>query len=251
MILSLLHNEEVTAKIVKSVYDAIVNDILQDTRKAGLEKEHMNSHPSRVWDLINRNLSNALNHSSDYIMGFTNRGPWNFVCVFDKQSRTLISLMREERFLEVKKDKSNRHHYIHSLAQAFNSDLEKQQLPLFEINDDDDFVNTSIAKICNDLLLQPEMVEHYVTVLFSGNDGILKSIRCVAINSAFEICHSESWNAYIPVEESVIVDQIQPETVLAEQQPIPLTLKSKAHNRKKQLPLNIEIKKDDSGSIAK
>ncbi len=202
-------------KIVESIFDAVTDDIKLDTRNAGLTRDKMNSYPSRVWDLINRNILSTFEADDNIVASCTSRGPWKLVAIFDKTSGILITIMREERFLAVKKDTNNMHHYVTHLAQMFNLDLQDYQQIMFKQEADEAEVKKSIKRICDDLLISPEMVKHHAMVLFSATNENLHSIRCVMINRHFEECESVSWNGFIPVSESTIVEQIDTDNVQA------------------------------------
>lgn len=232
--------------IVKSIFYAVTDDIRRDTRKAHLDRSYMNSYPSRIWDLINRNLFYSLGNNDDIIIRSTSRGPWKLAAIFDKKTEMLLTIMREERFFSVIKDKNNSHHYISHLAQMFNVDLEKFQQTIFEQESDEDEVKKTISRICNDLFISSDMIKHHAIVLFSAQNEMLNSIRCVMINRNFEECESISWNDFIPVSESIVVEQINNSVVHNTNTPnrgLKLTNKAK---EKQGLNSNISYKPDKS-----
>lgn len=59
-----------------------------------------------------------------------------------------------------------------------------------------------------------ETVEHHAIVLFSAKNEILHSIRCVMINRNFDECESVSWNEYISVNESTVVEQVNKDDII-------------------------------------
>lgn len=236
--------------IVSSISSAVTDDILQDTRQANMERRHMNSYPSRIWDLINRNVCNAFTYNSDVVVAFTKRGPWNLIAIFDKATGMLLTLMREERFYEVKRDPKSHRHYVYELANMFNADLEIQQQSLFTIDVNKDKIKKSVERICDDLLISTEMVQHHAMVLFSSQDELLHSIRCCMINCNFEECETVSWNEYIGVSESVVVEQTVNGDNKKNNPTMGLEYTPKA-KKKKQLNLDVAIKSDSDISVAK
>lgn len=236
--------------IVSSISSAVTDDIMQDTRQANMERSVMNSYPSRIWDLINRNVRTAFTYNPDVVVAFTKRGPWNLIAIFDKATGMLLTLMREERFCEVKRDSKNHKHYVYELANMFNADLEIQQQSFFAIDENTEKIKKSIERICNDLLISTEMVEHHAMVLFSSRDELLHSIRCCMINCNFEECESVSWNEYIGVSESLVVEQTDDDDHKKNNPTMGLDYTPKA-KKKKQLRLDIAAKSDSDISEAK
>lgn len=219
------------SKMVSAIVSAVTNDITEDIRRSGLTKDTMNSYPTRVWDLINRNIFNKLSKNEDCVIGICNRGPWYFTAVFHKPSGILFTVMREERLTTIRKEQSNSH-YVKLLADVFNADLEINQQSFFTDNNKDDAFS-EVAKICNALSLSTDIVERHALVLFSAKDELVRSIRCCNVNSAFEEFNSVSWNEYISVEESPIVDQVSNDDFISSTPALSLALTNKALDRKK------------------
>lgn len=221
-------------KIVNAVVSAVTTDISEDIRKSGLTKQTMNSYPTRAWDLINRNICNKLSAIENCVTGHCNRGPWNFVAIFHKPSGTLFTIMREERLSQVRK-KQPRTHYVKYLADVFNADLEINQQSLLTDSNENNIDNErlEVAKICNALYISTDIVEHHALVLFSAKDELVHSIRCCNVNGAFEEFNSVSWNEFIPVAESPIVEQITSDDLISATPALGLSFTSKALERKK------------------
>ena len=242
-------SDDFIKSIVSSISSAVTDDIMQDTRQANMERSVMNSYPSRIWDLINRNVRTAFTYNPDVVVAFTKRGPWNLIAIFDKATGMLLTLMREERFCEVKRDSKNHKHYVYKLANMFNADLEIQQQSFFAIDENTEEIKKSVERICNDLLISTEMVEHHAMVLFSSRDELLHSIRCCMINCNFEECESVSWNEYIGVSESLVVEQTDDDH--KKNNPTMGLLYTQKAKKKKQLNLDIAAKSDSDISEAK
>lgn len=243
-------SDDFIKSIVSSISSAVTDDIMQDTRQANMERSVMNSYPSRIWDWINHNVRNTFTTNPDVVVEFTKRGPWNLIAIFDKTTGMLLTLMREERFYEVKRDSKNHKHYVYELANMFNADLEIQQQSFFAIDENTEKIKKSIERICNDLLISTEMVQHHAMVLFSSRNELLHSIRCCMINRNFEECESVSWNEYIGVSESLVVEQTYNDDHKKNNPTMGLDYTPKA-KKKKQLNIDIATKSDSDISEAK
>lgn len=231
--------------ITDSILNAVTDDIKQDTRNAGLYRSNMNSYPSRIWDLLNRNLLSAFSDNDDIIIQFSSRGPWHFIAIFDMSTDMLVTVMREERFSSVKNDKKNGHHYIAHLAQMFNVDLQKHQQTIFDQKSDETEVQKTVERICSDLCISSDMVQHHAIVLFSAKNEMLNSVRCVMINRNFDECESVSWNEYISVGESVVVEQVTNDEVIHNNPNRGLGFTDKA-KKKQRRNVNLSHKNDES-----
>lgn len=243
-------SDDFIKSIVSSINSAVTDDIMQDTRQANMDRSVMNSYPFRIWDLINRNVRTAFTYNSDVVVAFTKRGPWNLIAIFDKTTGMLLTLMREERFREVKRDSKSHKHYVYELANMFNADLEIQQQSFFAADENTEKIKKSIERICNDLLISTDMVQHHAIVLFSSSDELLRSIRCCMINCNFEECEDVSWNEYIGVSESFVVEQTNNDDHKKNNPTMGLVYTPKA-KKKKKLNLDIAAKSDSDISEAK
>ena len=239
-------NDDFVKQIVFCISSAVTDDIMQDTRRANMNRNTMNSYSFRIWDLINRNVYNTFKNDSNIVVGFTKRGVWNMTPIFDKSTGLIFTLMREERFLEVKRNRKNHQHYVYELARAFNADIEIQQQSLFELERCYEKIQKNIRRICNDLLISTEMVKRHAIVLFSSQDGLLNSVRCCMINCNFEECETVTWNEYIGVAESVVVEQITNDNPKQNNPTMGLQYTPKAKKKKQ---LNIDITTMDKNII--
>lgn len=195
-------------KVVNAINRAVTDDIKKDIIDARLSKNDMNSYGSRIWDLINRNIYDAFNDDTNVVTGITTRGPWKLRPIFEKKSGFVFTIMREERFYSVRKDPQNYKHYIGELACGLNQDLECLQQTFLEKNYVEEKITATIEKISNDISLSTDMIKKHAIILFSSTEDLLVSVRCCMINPMFEECASISWNNFIKVHDSVVVDKI-------------------------------------------
>lgn len=126
--------------IVKCLSDAIGDDV-----KAYFKRERVNDRKSNAkkfikWDFINRNLTTNFS-STELTAEYAKRGAWYFVPLFNQETGTIFSIMREDRFNELQKKhfKRRKAHYLDALVQSFNFDLDQyKQMNLFETGKFDD-----------------------------------------------------------------------------------------------------------------
>ena len=200
-------DEEFLKILVNAVNSVISEDISLDLMRAGLQKNKANSYPTRIWDLINSQIINQFDRDPDVIARFTKRGPWNLIAIFHKTSGVLFTIMREERFIQIRKDKKI-NHYVAQLAFLFNNEFQINQQSFFPMDFNEHEVALSVDRICEDLSISKDMVTNHAIILFSAKNEMISSIRLVMVNCNFEECASFSLNHLIRVEPSVIVDQV-------------------------------------------
>lgn len=197
--------------IEKSLSSAIGDDIKLDIKVNELDT--CNSKPNRIWDFINRNISKNLS-KEHYIAKPTKRGSWEIKPIFEKSTGILFTLMREERFKELKKEvtKRNSAHYAQALAEVLNNDLTlcQEQLSLFQQQSyyDEEKIKNIVYKIFNDLEIPDNIVKHHAIILFSSNNYELMSLRCCIIKSDLNIVAESDWSSYIEVNESAVTELI-------------------------------------------
>ena len=223
-----------TAKysIVKCLSDAIGDDV-----KACLQREHINDRKSNAkkflkWDLINRNFIKNFSNA-ELTAEYAKRGAWYFVPLFNKETGTLFSVMREDRFNELhrKQEKRRKAHYVDALVKSFNIDLDQnKQLNLFEEEQfDENEVKAIVEGILRDFQIDSSVVHRYATILFEEYNSDLISIRCCVLDSSLRIVDEEDWGEFIHYNESVVVDTVGN---ASEEREMPkIKLKDKARKR--------------------
>ena len=243
----MVFREKQIIDLVRCIFLGIGDDIKQAIMSSDLDRSTMNSYAILIWDIIYHNVQKCFENDPDIIVGYTRRTPWNLIVVYDKQTRNIITLMREERLKQIRKDKKGWKHYLTQLVTELNKHLENQQQTFEDY--DESYGKQSVQRICGDLSITPEMVDGHSLVLFSSHEYFLNSVRCVRLNRLLEVCEEESWNEYIGAEESVIVDQVDDVTDKHNNPTDGLSLKTKALERKKQHQ-NIDVKRDSESKEA-
>lgn len=216
--IKLLKNISIELKkgIIKSIQDAIGDDILLDVKNNELDTH--NGDPTRIWDFINRNLRKNLRGES-FITATTRRGRWEMKFIVDKNSGILYTLMREERFSSLIKEVEGRKtvHYVQAIAETFNRGLKSKQhqLSLFKEQKyyNEDVVNTIVDKILDDLQIPKNIIKNHAIVLFEGRSHELETVRCCIINSDLEVVEESGWNEYIEARDSVVMHEVKVDDV--------------------------------------
>lgn len=241
-------SEDIAKTVVDCISNAVGDDILEDIQRNNLATT--NSIPARIWDLINTNLCDKLcGMNCDVVK--TNSGPWQMCLIWDKSSDVVITLMREERFSELKRKQSSRGkmHYLDALTEFYNKELnpEYTQTTLYEheFTDKDrlsERVNTLLRNIESDI----SEIKNHVLVLFESIGNSLISVRAIKATPALEIAKDGEWNLseYIGYNESAIVEKVDKKNQNNSEN-INLKLKEKAIAKQKKPPLRTEAQEQE------
>lgn len=224
--------DNVKCSVIKCLSEAIGDDIKACLRRENINDKNSNGKKFLKWDLINRNF--ILNFSGmEMTAEYAKRGAWYFVPLFNKETGTLFSVMREERFnaLQKKQEKRRKAHYVDALVRSFNIDLDQnKQMNLFkEEQFPEDEVKTIVEGVLRGFQLNNAVVRRYATILFEEYNSELISVRCCVLDSSLQIVDEENWSEFIHYNESVIVDTV--ENISEEKEMPKIKLKDKAKKR--------------------
>ena len=231
--------------VMRSISEAVGDLIKEDVKRNRLRTHNGNG--GRIWDFLNTELCEGFN-SPDCMAYVTQRGPWEMVMVYERESKRLFTFMREARFATIRKDtyKRRRMHYLDMLTRHLNKELLAPvgQTSLFENKfDDQDDLHELVGRLLCDLQRDGAVIERHVLVLFESQNYQLTSIRAVMLDSNLDIVAEENWSDKITANDSVIVDSVDVPNDPANDPNRGLRLTSKAAARKKE---KMRIKEKDS-----
>lgn len=233
-----LFSPELEAKIVSCVEEAVGNDIQEDTQNADLIGTQ-NSVPSRIWDLINRNLVRKIN-AQECKIAKAHTGPWQMLMAYDPNTFNIFTFMREKRFRDVQRYRRSRKrmHYLDALTKQFNPNLSanSEQLSLIpHVFSDEDRLAERVQSLLRDFDSDIEVVRNHVLVLFETIGDQLVHIRAVKVTPNLDIAQGceWDWSKYISGATSAVVEKIDEKDAPENQPSRGLTFTGKALARKK------------------
>lgn len=235
--------------INKCISEAIGDDVKGCLRREQIDEKRSNGKKLLKWDLVNRNF--IMNFSAGNLTAeYAKRGAWNMVPLYDKETGTIYTVMREERFREIQRKQSKRKkaHYVDALVQSFNFDLSTEhQLSLLEEEPfDEEEVKSIIEDIIKDFDIEKTVIKRYKTILFEEYNSELIDVRCCVLDSSLQVVEEEDWSAYITHSESVVVDTV----VVSNEPHTPnIKLKDKARKKAEQREL-VALKENTQGQKA-
>lgn len=202
-------SDECKAVLLKTIQDAI------DSRNEALiGYPTKNAKANLFWDELNKKIMETLkcNFGMTNCEPFiTNRSCWKFVLVY--ANGIIFSIMREQRFEELKKEldkNSKSQHYAVNLAKILNFEAPDVQGRLFVVADDEEHKRADdiTSKLLRNLDVASDCIDGYVMVLFDADDTQLYSARMVLVNGALGICEEYNLKNYIEIKEPVMVDSV-------------------------------------------
>lgn len=179
----------------------------------------------------------------DVLYSTKKRGMWEILLLFDKNSKMILSFMKDTRFEGIQKTK-HRHQpqYIRALL-LLNQNLQARvkQQKLFgreEIVTERD--NQELKALLNSLctnFTEPviSVVKHHALVVFSSKYGQLSSLKAYVLDSDLDIVYEQDWlNTAKPLMSNE-VDTIVSSTEDKKNMQIKLTPKANQRLKQKQL----------------
>lgn len=208
-----LFPSELEAKIVRAIEEAVGNDIEEDIQRSGLIGTQ-NSVPSRIWDLINRNLLRMIDAQECTVVP-ARTGPWQMLVLFEKSTQNILTIMREKRFADVRRYQHRRHkmHYLDMLSKQFNADLQADcsQISFFPPTfSNEERLPELVQNLLRDLGGEVEVVQNHVLILFDTIGNQLVHVRTVKITPGLDIAQGceWDWSQYISGSTSAVVEKV-------------------------------------------
>lgn len=230
-----LFSADLESKIVRCVEEAIGNDIQADVRNADLVGT-TNSVPSRIWDLLNRNLIRTIG-AQECTIAQTHTGSWQMLVLYEVNTKNIITFMRKKRFVDVQRyqRRRNRMHYLDALTKRFNADLvaDQEQISLIPHTfKDEDQLAEIVQTLLRGLGGEGEVVQNHVLILFDTIGDQLANIRAVKITPNLDVAQEWDLSKYISGAANAVVEKVDQASAPGNQPNRGLAFKSKALERK-------------------
>lgn len=244
---------ELTLKEKQALTNVVVNAI-ESNNVTFSNKTTDNGWSITFWDNLSSEMEKQFGaiNCKPFIV---RRGYWKFAIVYLRGA--ILVFMREQRFLEIKKqfsENSKCTHYLPSFANALNVDVPIDQQNLFDVNNNElkEKARETTIKVLKNVYSEHEKINRLGLVLFDADRESLYSMRLVLINGALEICDEDNLSAYIKLEQSIVTENVieYPEIMFVDPSK-GLRFTSKAQNKKanKERTYKQETKQDNIKSI--
>lgn len=235
--------------MVACINDAVGDDIKEDIVTSQLITH--NNTKFRIWDILYSKVHDNLT-SFNCEAGISQRGPWQMVVAYDNDTGLLFTFMREQRYKQLRNtaNKRKRHHYLDALAKIFNGQLSAPngQTSLFpeQTFSDEDKMSETVERIILSLSTESTCIQNHVLVLFESFNFSLTSVRAIIVDSHLNSVYEQSWNEYISINESSVVDKVDEPNSPANNPSKGLKLTAKATARKQSVALRKEDTKQNN-----
>ena len=154
------------------------------------------------WDYIATSLKNYFSSDARFIFIPLDRGLFKPVMIFDVESKTLYTIMKEQNFNNLTDRKSVvKSHYIDALLD-YNYGYQTEPLQI-DIFDYPNLFSTNAKHQINDLkikiesLLKVDDINKYITIVVDFTGFALSDVKAVLCSKWLNIIASESWADYI------------------------------------------------------
>lgn len=205
----------------------------------------------RIWDILYSKIHNELS-SFNCEAGISQRGPWQMVVAFDNETGFLFTFMREQRYKQLRNtvNQRTRHHYLDALVKIFNGQLSASNPQMSFLSEntfpkcifsDEDKMSETVEKIILGLNTESTCIQNHVLVLFDTFNFSLSSVRAIIVDSHLDLVYEQSWNEYISINESSVVDKVDDPNSPANNPSQGLKLTAKATARKQ----SVSLRKND------
>lgn len=194
------------------------------------------------WDKINTECSYALPKNKFDVVA-CKRGVWELILIYDKETKNLFTLMKEQRFETLLKSISvNKVHYLEALTMCNINDTEEyiEQTTFFnELTEDK---KEKIEKTLEVMLKKIDgEIEKHVLIRFNDREFELSSITASIITPYLTIIMQENWSEYIQPKYDIVINNTN--ELEAEDEDISLTLKSDTSGKFEDVKVKINKKK--------
>lgn len=239
-------SDNATKAVVNALINSVGDDILENSH--GLTTN--NGRPARIWDFINTHIYHDMPaYGCD--VGIAKRGYYEFVPIYHRDSKTLMTLMREKNFFEVSRKQCRRDeaHYLDALVRVLNSDVEfeEEQLSMFSsshvFKNEEQLAEIAERFLCN-FPLDLMDIDRHVLILFSTGGDSLLSIRAVLLDRDLNIAAQEDWSHFIKPQEGAVVATVDMTAAATNRPTHGMTLTPKALERQRRDTL--ETKKEEA-----
>lgn len=221
MIACFSQSDESHEMIVHAIITALSHDYREHLKI--MDSPTNNSGAFSKWDILNRRLQSDLNGSNIESV-VVKRGNWEFILLFNYDNKSVLTLMRLERFAQlIDGANTNPLHYLFSMSEINDKfPPSSSQMSFFPMQPED-FISEKRRQIRERLLtMGEENVSHYGIILFSEKDCMVSSVEYRVVNSSLDVLHSESLNKFITIGFTDLGDQHidMPENINAISRPV-------------------------------
>lgn len=184
-----------------------------------------------IWDLLNENIADSL-RSSNFEVAITGIGSWKFILILDKENNTLYSLMNEKRYQDIMKAPQKAPKYMRALT-LLNEKLGYVTPRLFDLDESDNNKEFGkvLHKLCNSFSSENDFKNiTYNIITFSIYENLVSGLYLKTLDNDLGLLDEINLTDSMKPIYSNEIEQITKMEIA--EQPVKLTLKKKAEERK-------------------
>lgn len=167
-----------------------------------------NGRNEMLWNSMNTEVKNVLPNDR-FIVLPTNRGIWQFIIVYDTETKIIYTLMKSARFKDVrhKYEKCNgKVHYLECLAELNRSYCEVEYFQTSFLEDNIDRAEEKEKVLCKMLNDIREQAEKYILITFELEKKEIKLPQANLLSPNLDIMEVEDWRQYITLAYDAVLN---------------------------------------------
>lgn len=231
-------------------------ECIVDAILSGLEKSHdyftsnrtitKNGREGERWNYINEEVKNTL--ADKFEVSLCKRRIWEIILIYDKETRSLYSLMKDKRLMELKEEiKSNGMHYAKVLAEYINSRFQyekKEQMTFIEESDSsyEEKLEENFREITKYISGD---IDKYTMITFTNKNEELTSISARIVSPILDDIYKDDWSYLIKPKYDVVINEMLGDISLDDDmdENIDLPIKEDIMRKNNKEDINIGLKK--------
>lgn len=185
--------------LVESIHQGLLN--ARSEYKASQTTTNNRKHMAK-WDFINTSITSRLLGHNRYSVVPLDRGLFELVMIYDKQDKTLYTVIRRQNFNKLTDRHSiNKAHYIDAMLN-YNYPYQPYSNQISFIDDNNFFsekAESQINTLSNDIkkILNTDEITKYITIVINFTGYNLMSVEAILCSKWLEVINGEDWSEYL------------------------------------------------------
>lgn len=170
-----------------------------------------NGREGERWNYINQEVKVELSGYEKFDVSLCKRKIWEIILIYDKETRNLYSLMKDQRFRELRDDiEENGLHYAAVIASKVNSHLEYEvQEQINFLDNMNNLLDEKVEESFKDITKYiPGDIDKYTMITFSNKNEELISISGRIVSSTLQNIYKEDWSDLIKPKYNMVIEEI-------------------------------------------
>lgn len=209
-----MFEEPIPEKVLSDKYIKLIIKSINDSRGQYEQAAKERKFPTRNgrfhdrWNFIFNNIKNSFLDKPFKCYVISRGALWEFVVVYNTDTKILYVLLKEDRFFDIKKDSNSKYHYVKVLNSSnycFQKEKKSEQMSLLpDLNSEpDEYVYEDFQRMISSI---KEEVKGCVNILFKEDKNAVTTISANIATYDLDIIKTYNWNEHISANIEEISD---------------------------------------------